>query len=123
MTSRNIIKAITALIKPVCGAVFFGRSPVKYPKICGDIRELVTDGCKHGFRLVLDYYSDDGDYPAGLDMADNVRGRLAGQHGGIDGGYMVIFSEGGRYLTPENDNEKIVHITDSYEVYFYDMEG
>ena len=91
MTSKNIIKAITALIKPVCGAVFFGRSPVKYPKICCDLRELMNDGCKHGFRLVLDFYSDDGDFPAGHDMADAVRAALTNQHGDIDGGYMMIY--------------------------------
>ena len=122
MTSKNIIKAITALIKPVCGAVFFGRSPVKYPKICCDLRELMNDGCRHGFRLVLDFYSDDGDFPAGHDMADAVRAALTNQHGDIDGGYMMIYLDGSRYATPEKDNEKIVHITDSYAVYFYDRE-
>ena len=122
MISKNIIKAITALIKPACGAVYFGISPVKYPKICCDLRELTNDGCKHGFRLVLDFYSNDGDYPAGLDMADAVRGLLTSQHGDVDGGYMTVYPDGSRYITPEKDNEKIVHITEGYDVYFYDKE-
>lgn len=123
MTEKNIIKALTALIKPACGAVYFGKSPVKYPKICCDLRELVLDGNKHGLRLVLDLYTDDGDYPAALDLADKVRGLLSRQFGDVDGGYMVVYADGNRYSTPEKDNEKIVHITDSYAVYFYDKEG
>ena len=122
MNDTNIIKALTALIKPVCGAVFFGRSAVKFPKIDCDLRQLSQDGCLHGFRLVLDIYTNAGDYPAALDMADRVRAALSLQKGDIGGGFLSVYHGGSRYSVPEKDNEKIIHITDSYEVYFYDRE-
>lgn len=122
MIEKEVIKALTALIKPACGAVYFGKSPVKYPKICGDLRQLTYDGCVHGLRLVLDFYRDDGDYIAGCDMADNVRALVSRQFGDVCGGHLAIYPDGNRYRTEEKDNDKIVHITDSYAVYFYDEE-
>lgn len=119
MKAKTVIKALVGLIKPVCGNVYFGRAGVRYPKVVGDLRQLTDDGCRAAFRLVLDIYTDDDDVIAAYAISDDIRAALSQQQGFVEGGVMRIYTEGTRYVVPEKDNDKITHVADSFEVYFY----
>lgn len=115
----DVIKAVISLIKPVCPSVYFGNSPVKYPKVDCDLRQINALADTNSFRLTLDIWANNGNYAETLNIADNILSALTFQKGKINGGYMTVYEGGNRYSTPEKDNDKIVHLTDVYEIYFY----
>lgn len=120
MAIKNIITALVGLIKPSCGAVYFQNpSPVQFPKIVGDLRQLTDEGYSAGFRLVLDIWLDSGDPVEAHDLADSIRSRLTQQKGFTEGGFICVYPEGSRCAVPEKDNNKIIHLVESYAVYFY----
>ena len=45
MKTETVIAALVGLIKPACPAVYFqSPSPVQYPKVAGDLRQLTDSG-------------------------------------------------------------------------------
>ncbi len=120
MKTETVIAALVGLIKPACPAVYFqSPSPVQYPKAVGDLRQLTDSGYSAVFRLVLDIWLDSGDPIEAHALADNIRARLTDQKGTAEGGFISVYAEGSRYAVPEKDNNKIVHLVESYAVYFY----
>lgn len=120
MKTDTVIAALVGLIKPACPTVYFQNpSPVQYPKAVGDLRQLTDSGYSAGFRLVLDIWLDTGNPIEAHALADDIRARLTQQKGFADGGFISVYAEGSRYAVPEKDNNKIVHLVESYAVYFY----
>ena len=121
MTTNNLISAIKAVITEHCPTVFFGISRPQYPKIDVDLREVTVDyGVRRNFLMTLDYYNDNGSYANLNDLADSVGAALDFTGDFIRDGLVTIKRTGNRFAVGERTSEKIVQITERFEVKFYE---
>lgn len=115
----DVIREIVSAISATGNTVYFGKSPVKYPKIDGSLTQIAGGSCEAKYRLTLDFWGNDGVFIDAINTADVVKAAISYGKVKTASGYLAIYHDGSRYSVPEKDNEKIVHIVDNYAVYYY----
>jgi hypothetical protein len=118
MTTNEIIKALKNLISVHCPAVFFGKSKTIYPKVDADLRFTIADGVRDTYILTLDYFDDTGSYTKLNDLADKVSRDLSFVQGET-AGYLAVLRNGNRFQPEIKDNDKIVHVTERFQILHY----
>jgi hypothetical protein len=122
MMTNEIIAALKAVLAVHCPTVFFGISRPKYPKIDADLREVsIESGFIKKYLLTLDYWNDTGSFTELNDLADEAGVALDYLGGFVKcKGYLTIRRSGNRFPVYEKDNDKIAHITERFEINFYE---
>jgi hypothetical protein len=116
----EIILCVVNALKQITENVFYGKSHTVYPKINIDLRKIESVDEMHRYRLVCDYYADDGQPITTVSMHESAREILNNGQAETENGALITFREdssGG--MIEEPSSEKIVHYEDSYEVVYW----
>ena len=116
----EIILCVVNALKQITPNVFYGKSHTVYPKINIDLRKIESVEEMNRYRLVCDYYADDGQPITVAGMHEATRAILNHGQAETDNGALITFREdssGGNIEEPSS--EKIVHYEDSYEVVYW----
>ena len=115
----DIMLCVTNALKEITPYVYFGKSQTVYPKINCDLRLFSETQEYCQYRLVLDYYANNGKPVTVVNMSETVREIFYGGQAWTTEGALITFRKDGDGKHIEDPNERIVHYEDAYEIYYY----